>query len=117
MADKVVKVTDADFETVVLQSKLPVLVDFWAEWCAPCHVIAPEVEAISEELAGRTKVAKLEIEENPETAAEHGVMSIPTLVLFVDGVERTRMTGARRREAIRAEIEPHLESIAQAKTA
>lgn len=117
MADKVLKVTDADFESTVLESDLPVLVDFWAEWCAPCHVVAPEVEALSEELAGRVKVAKLEIDENPETAARHGVMSIPTLALFVDGVERTRMVGARRRQAIRAEIERHLEPLAEAKTA
>ena len=114
--DKVLKVTDADFASAVLESDLPVLVDFWADWCAPCHVVAPEVEALAEQLAGRVKVAELDIDENPETAARHGVMSIPTLALFVGGNERTRMLGARRRDAIRAEIERHLETSTEAKT-
>ena len=90
-----------DFHNQVLESDLPVLVDFWADWCGPCHRVAPEVDALARELAGRLKVVKVNTDLDPDTAARYGVRSIPTLVLFVGGSERSRLVGAHRRSDIR----------------
>ena len=78
-------VTDASFETNVLQSSEPVLVDFWAEWCGPCKQIAPILEDLAEEMSGKVKVAKVNIDENPDIPTKYGVRGIPTLMLFKDG--------------------------------
>ena len=102
------EVTDLSFEAEVLQSDTPVLVDFWAEWCGPCRFVRPEVEAVAGALSTQLKVVSLDIDVNPKAAARFGVMSIPTLLLFRGGEERARMVGARRREAITAELRPHL---------
>lgn len=104
------KVTDSDFENQVLSSERPVLVDFYADWCGPCHVVAPEVEALAAEMDGRLKVVKLDIDANPKTAERFGVMSIPTLVLFSGGNEELRIIGARHRDDLRKEIEPKLQA-------
>ena len=80
-----VKVSDDDFDTSVLQSSEPVLVDFWAEWCGPCKMIAPALEELAGDLNGRLTVAKLNIDDNPQTPAKYGVRGIPTLILFKDG--------------------------------
>ncbi len=101
-------VTDADFEERVLRASTPVLVDFWAEWCVPCHMVSPVVEEIGREKADSLQVAKLNVDENPEATRRYGVMSIPTLILFVGGEERTRVIGARGKDALLREIEPHL---------
>jgi len=101
-------VTDQDFEDRVLKSEEPVLVDFWAEWCVPCHMVSPVVEEIGQEKGESLRVAKLNIDENPEVTRRYGVMSIPTLMLFKDGEERARMVGARGKEALLKEIDPHL---------
>jgi thioredoxin 1 len=101
-------VTDGDFKQQVLQSDKPVLVDFWADWCGPCHRVAPEVEAVGVQLAGRIRVFKLNIDENPRTADRFQVRSIPTLILFSGGDEQTRVVGAVPRSMIRSEIDPHL---------
>ncbi len=101
-------VTDQDFEERVLRSPTPVLVDFWAEWCVPCHMVSPAVEAIGRESGDSLAVAKLNIDENPEATRRYGVMSIPTLILFKDGEEKARFVGARGKEALRKELEPHL---------
>jgi thioredoxin 1 len=94
MAD-LVQVGEETFDIEVLDSDRPVLIDFWAEWCHPCHLIAPHVEAISSELSAKLKVVKVNVDENPELAGRYGVMSIPTLLLLTQGVEKVRMVGAR----------------------
>ncbi len=101
-------VTDQDFETRVLGSETPVLVDFWAEWCVPCHMVSPVVEEIGREKADRLRVAKLNIDENPEVTRRYGIMSIPTLMLFKGGRETARVVGARGKDALLREIDPHL---------
>jgi len=101
-------VTDQDFEERVLKSDEPVLVDFWAEWCVPCHMVSPVVEEIGQEKGETLRVAKLNIDENPEVTRRYGVMSIPTLMLFKGGEEKARVVGARGKEALLREIDPHL---------
>jgi thioredoxin 1 len=101
-------VTDQDFEDRVLKSDTPVLVDFWAEWCVPCHMVSPVVEEIGREKAEALQVAKVNIDENPEVTHRFGIMSIPTLMLFRDGEERTRVIGARGKDALLREIDPHI---------
>ena len=90
----VTKVSDADFDAQVLKSAEPVVVDFWAEWCGPCRMIAPALEEISKSLNGKVKIVKLNVDENPSTAAKFGIMSIPTLMLFKDGQLESRQVGA-----------------------
>lgn len=90
-------VTDASFQSAVLSSKVPVLVDFWADWCGPCHMIAPEVDRLAQEYAGRVKVVKLNVDENPITSNQFQVRSIPTFLLFRDGKAVERQVGANPR--------------------
>lgn len=94
MSDNIVTVTDANFETEVLQSELPVLVDYWAEWCGPCKMIGPMLEDAAGELAGRVRIGKLNIDQNPESPAKFGIRSIPTLMLFKDGAVQSQQVGA-----------------------
>ncbi|HLK80052.1 MAG TPA: thioredoxin [Xanthobacteraceae bacterium] len=89
------KVSDADFEAQVLKSAEPVVVDFWAEWCGPCRMIAPALEEIAAgSLGGKVKIVKLNVDENPKTAAKYNVMSIPTLMVFKNGEMASRQVGA-----------------------
>jgi len=101
-------VTDQDFDERVLKSDTPVLVDFWAEWCVPCHMVSPVVEEIARDKADALQVAKLNIDENPEITRRYAVMSIPTLMLFRGGEEQTRVIGARGKDALLREIDPHI---------
>ncbi len=101
-------VTDKDFDERVLGSQTPVLVDFWAEWCVPCHMVSPVVEEIGRDKGETLQVAKLNIDENPEMTRRYGVMSIPTLMLFKGGEEIARVVGARGKEALLREIDPHV---------
>lgn len=101
-------VTDQDFEERVLGSERPVLVDFWAEWCVPCHMVSPVVEEIGRDKGDHLQVAKLNIDENPDITRRFGVMSIPTLMLFKDGKEIARVVGARGKDALLKEIDPHV---------
>ena len=101
----VLEVTDNSFETEVLKSKVPVLVDFWAPWCAPCRAIAPIVEELSSEMAGKVKVVKVNIDDHTEVASKLGIRSIPTLKLFVNGSEVNQMVGSASKDAIKRLIE------------
>jgi thioredoxin 1 len=101
---KAAAVTDATFDREVLQSSTPVLVDFWAEWCGPCKMVSPVLEEIAEEHKDKLTIAKLNVDENPEIAMRYGVMSIPTLALFVGGVEKKRLIGAMPKRNIVAEL-------------
>jgi thioredoxin 1 len=100
MREDIITVTDQDFAKQVLGSELPVLVDFWAPWCGPCHVVAPVVEEIAAEQAGKLRVAKLNVDDSPQTAQRFGVLSIPTLMLFRGGQEQGRLIGAQGKESI-----------------
>ena len=101
-------VTDQEFQSSVLESETPVLVDFWAEWCVPCHMVSPVVEEIGQEKGESLKVAKLNIDDNPDATRAYGVMSIPSLILFKAGKEVARVIGARPKDAIMRDLEPHL---------
>ncbi|MGZ8310420.1 MAG: thioredoxin [Rhodoplanes sp.] len=94
------KISDAEFDKEVLKSDTPVVVDFWAEWCGPCRMIAPALEEISGSLAGKVKIVKLNVDENPATAAKYGVMSIPTLMLFKNGELASRQVGAAPKQKL-----------------
>ena len=100
MAQNTVAVTDASFENDVLKSSKPVLVDFWAEWCGPCKMIGPSLEEIANELGDKIKIAKLNIDENPELAAQFGVRSIPTLMIFKGGEVADMKVGAAPKTAL-----------------
>lgn len=103
-----IEVNDTNFKQEVLESELPVLVDFWASWCGPCHMVAPIVEEIAEEYEGRLKVCKLNVEEAPQTASSYGIMSIPTLAVFKNGKVVDKVIGALPKSELVKAIEPHL---------
>ncbi len=107
MSEQVKDVNDGGFEQDVLQAGQPVLVDFWAEWCAPCRMIAPAVEAVAEQYKGRARVVKLNVDENPATSQRYGIKGIPTLILFKDGKEEERVVGATSKESLGRIIEKH----------
>jgi thioredoxin 1 len=94
------KVSDATFDTEVLKAQQPVVVDFWAEWCGPCRMIAPALEEIAGTMAGKVKVVKLNVDENPATATKYGIMSIPTLMIFKNGQLASRQIGAQPKQKL-----------------
>jgi thioredoxin 1 len=100
--------SDANFKQEVLEYDKPVLVDFTAEWCGPCHMLAPVVERLNEEWNGAVKVGKLDIDENMEVAMQYGILGVPTLILFKGGQPAERLTGYMPRERILAKLKPHL---------
>jgi thioredoxin 1 len=106
MAD-MVQLSDATFNDTISGGQ-PVLVDFWAEWCGPCRMVAPVLQEIAGEYPDKITIGKLNIDENPQTPASYDVMSIPTMILFKDGVEKKRIVGARPKHAMVAELQEYL---------
>jgi len=107
MAD-IIEVTDSNFQSEVIESETPVLVDFWAPWCGPCRMVAPVLEEIAGEKGDALKIVKLNVDENQQTAAAYEVLSIPTLILFRDGSVATKVIGAYPKKKLEAELEPAL---------
>ncbi|MFQ5515993.1 MAG: thioredoxin [Acidimicrobiia bacterium] len=107
MSKNTVTVSTADFDEVISSSK-PTLVDFWAEWCGPCRAVAPILEEIASDYPDQITIAKLNVDENQHTAMHYEVMSIPTMILFRDGVEKKRLVGARPKAALVAELSEFL---------
>ena len=103
-----VTVTDANFSQVVESSSVPVLLDLWAAWCGPCRMVAPTIEMLARELAGKVLVGKLDVDANQRTAARFGVQGIPTLLILKDGREVDRLVGVQSREAILARLNRHI---------
>jgi len=101
----VAAVTSADFKEKVLNSDVPVLVDFWAQWCGPCRMIAPHVEAVAEQFAGKAKVYKVDVDQETELASQYGIMSIPTLMIFKGGKQVDQIVGAQPQKAIADRLE------------
>ena len=108
MSDSILHVSDASFEADVLKADHPVLVDYWAEWCGPCKMIAPILDVVAREYAGRVTVAKLNIDQNPDTPPRYGIRGIPTLMLFKDGNVAATKVGALSKSQLTAFIDSNL---------
>ena len=108
MAGTISEVNDNNFQAEVLESDTPVLVDFWAPWCGPCRMVAPVLEEIAGEREGALKVVKLNVDDNQQTAAQYGVLSFPTMILFKGGQPAHQIIGAYPKKKIEAELEPVL---------
>ncbi len=108
MADVVF--TDQNFETEVLKSDQPVVVDFWAPWCGPCRIVSPVIEELAEDYKGKVKVGKLNVDDNPETAQAYGVMSIPSILFFKNGQPIKTMVGAQSKENYQKSVDETLSS-------
>jgi thioredoxin 1 len=106
--NKISHITDGTFEEEVLKNDVPVLADFWAEWCGPCKTIAPVLEEIAQEYDGRLKIAKINVDENPEAPVRFGIQGIPTIILFKDGEPVERLVGAMPKDQLLSHIRPHL---------
>ena len=103
-----IEINDSNFKQEVLEEDLPVLVDFWAEWCMPCRMVAPTVEKIAKEYKGKLKVCKLNVDEAQETASNYGIMSIPTLAIFKNGEVVDKVIGVVSKSELEAAIKPHI---------
>ncbi len=108
MSEYVKEASDSNFETEVLKADQPVLVDFWAEWCAPCRALAPTVDAIADAYKGKAKVYKVNVDHNPATAARYGIRGIPTLMVFKNGVEAERIVGGVGKSVIAGALDKHI---------
>jgi thioredoxin 1 len=110
MSEHVKETSDGTFENDVLKSDRPVLVDFWAAWCAPCRMLAPTVEAVAEKYANSARVVKLNVDDNPSVSQRFGIKGIPTLILFKNGKEEERVVGATSEQAISRMLDKHVEA-------
>ena len=108
MAGSITEVTDSNFQAEVIESEVPVLVDFWAPWCGPCRMVAPVLEEIASEKGDALKIVKLNVDDNQQTAAQFEVLSIPTLILFKHGQVAAKVIGALPKKRLEAELEPAL---------
>ncbi|MBV2181526.1 MAG: thioredoxin TrxA [Castellaniella sp.] len=108
MSDSIKHVSDASFQSDVLQSDLPVLVDYWAEWCGPCKMVAPLLDEAAAKYQGRVTIAKLNVDDNPDSAAKYGIRGIPTLMLFKDGKIASTKVGALSRAQLQAFLDESL---------
>ena len=108
MSDNIATYTDATFDEQIGSSAVPVVVDFWAEWCGPCKMVAPILEEIAQEKAGSLAIAKLNVDDNPDVARRFGVMSIPTMIVFKDGQEAARIVGAKGKSQLLDDFAPFL---------
>ena len=109
MSDKVLSVSDSDFQKEVLESNIPVVVDFWAPWCGPCQIVSPIIEELAGDYAGKVKFAKLNTDESQEIAVKYGIMGIPTLKIFKDGKEINSMSGAAPKDYLKDFIDKAIE--------
>jgi thioredoxin 1 len=106
---KPVEIKDANFSEVVTQAKTPVLIDFWAPWCAPCRMVSPVVEELADEYDGKVNFGKVNVDENPKIASQYGIMSIPTLILFKDGQPVANIVGFRPKDELKKNLDSALE--------
>jgi thioredoxin 1 len=98
-------ITDADFEQEVIKADIPVLVDFWAPWCGPCHMVAPMLEELAQELSGKVKIVKMNVDENPKTPPQYGIRAIPTLILFKGGEVAEQITGVVPKDQLKSTLD------------
>ncbi|MBT3296902.1 MAG: thioredoxin [Verrucomicrobia bacterium] len=107
-SDKIVQIEGDNWQTEVMDSKIPVLVDFWAEWCGPCRAVAPILDELSAEMDGQIKIAKVDVDSNQQLAGQFNIRSIPTLLIVKDGVVQEQMVGAMNKAALKAKLDAHL---------
>ena len=108
MNNKINSITDIDFEEQVIKSSQPVLVDFWAEWCGPCKLIAPILDSIADEYEDRLKIVKVNVDENTQTPPKYGIRGIPTMILFKDGIDEARKVGALSKADLKVFLDSHI---------
>jgi thioredoxin 1 len=111
MSEHVKAITDSNFETEVMKSDLPVLVDFWAEWCGPCRMMTPVVESVAQKFAGTAKIVKLNVDDNPSVTQRFGIKGIPTMIVFKGGKEAERLVGATNEQAVARIIEEQIKAV------